>query len=98
MEVRSCMLKLLWMHMDLERYANREEQTLLESQLPQLWILTPTASSVLLESLGAKSQQSWPQGVYFTAEVLKTAIVAIQQLPVQKETLWLRLLGKSRTQ
>jgi hypothetical protein len=37
-------------------------------------------------------------GVYFLAKHLKTAIIAINQLPCIPETLWLRLLGKGSTQ
>jgi len=36
--------------------------------------------------------------VYFLADALRTAIIAINQLPITEETLWLRLLGKGKTQ
>jgi flagellar biosynthesis/type III secretory pathway protein FliH len=37
-------------------------------------------------------------GVYFLAPSLKTAIVAIHQLPRTPETLWVRVLGKGNVQ
>ncbi|MCY7273199.1 MAG: DUF4351 domain-containing protein, partial [Phormidesmis sp. CAN_BIN44] len=36
--------------------------------------------------------------VYFMADIFKTAIVAIDQLPETEETLWLRILGRDETQ
>ena len=38
------------------------------------------------------------QGIYFFGESLRTAIVAIHQLPETPETLWLRILGKGGVQ
>ncbi|TRT94937.1 MAG: Rpn family recombination-promoting nuclease/putative transposase, partial [Microcystis flos-aquae Mf_QC_C_20070823_S10D] len=39
-----------------------------------------------------------PEGVYFLPALYRTAIIAINQLPVTAETLWLRLLGRGKTQ
>ena len=99
-EIRSCLLKLYVVHGDLLRQAKREKQTLSEAQLPRLWILTPSCSVRMLDGFGAKTQESgnWGQGVYFLPELLKGGIVAINQLPVVEDTLWLRVLGKGRTQ
>lgn len=44
------------------------------------------------------SDEVWGNGIYFLATSLRTAIVAINQLPDTEETLWLRLLGKGQTQ
>ncbi len=38
------------------------------------------------------------RGVYFMAKTLRTAIVAIHQLPKTPETLWLRILGRGKVQ
>jgi hypothetical protein len=51
-----------------------------------------------LQQFGTIPHQDWPSGVYFLAPALRTAIVAINQLPQNDETLWLRLLGKGQTQ
>jgi Domain of unknown function (DUF4351) len=99
-EMRSCLLKLYTVHGDLLRQAKREKRSLLEGELPCLWILTPSCSARILNGFGAKIQESenWVEGVYFLPELLKGAIVAINQLPVVEDTLWLRVLGKGRTQ
>nr|NCS12457.1 Rpn family recombination-promoting nuclease/putative transposase [Microcystis aeruginosa G13-09] len=46
----------------------------------------------------AKLDPDWPEGVYFLPSLYRTAIIAINQLPVTPETLWLRLLGRGKTQ
>lgn len=40
----------------------------------------------------------WLSGVHFLPDALRTAIVAIHQLPQIPETLWLRLLGRGSVQ
>ncbi|MBG1244074.1 DUF4351 domain-containing protein [Nostoc sp. NZL] len=99
-EIRSCLLKLYTVHGDLLRQAKREKRSLSEGELPCLWILTPSCSPRMLNGFGGKIQESenWVEGVYFLPELLKGAIVAINQLPVIEDTLWLRVLGKGRTQ
>ncbi|MDJ1174873.1 hypothetical protein [Roseofilum capinflatum] len=98
-EIRSCILKLFYVHGELQRQAKREKPTLEEQQLPQLWILTPTASKKLLEELGAKENTEYGYtGVYRLAQINQTGIIAINQLPEIPETLWLRMLGKGGTQ
>lgn len=41
---------------------------------------------------------NWGEGVYFLPEFQNSALVAINQLPVTEDTLWLRVLGKRGTQ
>lgn len=98
-EIRTCMLKLFSLQSDLQRQARRENRSLPETELPRLWILATSASAALLDSFGAKLElKNWTQGIYFLADALKTAVVAINQLPATPETLWLRILGKGATQ
>jgi hypothetical protein len=97
-EIRNCMLKLFLLQADLQRRAKRDNTTFSDSHLPYLWILAPSASTTLLNSFGAKPHSDWSTGIYFLAEQIKTAIIAINQLPSIPETLWLRLLGKGKTQ
>jgi hypothetical protein len=53
----------------------------------------------MIQGFRADSDESnWLKGVYFLADFLKTALVAIHQLPVNEDTLWLRVLGKGGTQ
>ncbi|MEQ9239000.1 flagellar assembly protein H [Coleofasciculus sp. E2-BRE-01] len=98
-QIRSCLSKLFDLHSELERRARRENTSINDSELPRLWILTPTASTPLLDSFGALGdEQNWLNGLYFLHEAFRTAIVVIHQLPRTPDTLWLRLLGKGRVQ
>lgn len=51
-----------------------------------------------MSSFGTIQKEDWCTGVHFLPEALRTAIVAIHQLPETPETLWLRLLGRGRKQ
>jgi hypothetical protein len=98
-EICSCLLKLLEIRGEYERDAKRDKQQLTESSLPMLWILSPTASESVLEGFAALSDEdNWGTGIYFLPRYLRTAIVAIHQLPKTRETLWLRILGKGKVQ
>ena len=98
-EIRSCMGKLFDIHADLERQAKRNNTRINETQLPYLWILTPTASPDILESFNVTvDEKNWSQGVYFLGKGLKTVIVTIHQLPNTAETLFLRVLGRGKVQ
>jgi predicted transposase/invertase (TIGR01784 family) len=83
---------------ELQRQAKRENQSYNEDNAPRLWILSPSASITVLEGFGAKLDPDWPEGVYFLPSLYRTAIITINQLPVTPETLWLRLLGRGKTQ
>jgi len=97
----SCVVKLLNSRAKLGRQTNREDQRLEERQLPRLWILTPTASELLLDSFGFRApeeSEGWGKGVYFLTEVWRVGLIAIHQLPKVPETMWLRMLGRGRVQ
>jgi len=97
-EVRTSLLKLFWVHEDQRREANRQESRILEEELPKLWILAADASKPVLNDFSAVPNEQWLPGIYFLANALKTAIVAINQLPKTEDTLWLRILGRDETQ
>ena len=97
-EICDCLLKLLEVRGALQREANRNNTSVQDSTVPKLWILTPTASATLLSGFGAVQGGDWLPGVHFMAEYLRTAIVAIHQLPRTQETLWLRILGRGTVQ
>jgi hypothetical protein len=48
-EVGNCLLKLLLVHADKYRQADRENRSLNSADLPQLWILAASVSNRLLE-------------------------------------------------
>nr|WP_152590797.1 hypothetical protein [Nostoc sphaeroides] len=97
-EICDCLLKLLEVRGDLQRQSNRNKTRILESDLPKLWILTPTASAQLLSGFGANPKVGYLPGIYFMPEYLRTVIVAIHQLPSISETLWLRIIGRGNVQ
>lgn len=97
-EVRSCLLKLFLVQGEAQRQARREDLRLREADLPQLWVLAPSASESLLQGLATHQSEAWLPGIYFLGDHLKTALVAINQLPTTEETLWIRILGKGATQ
>ncbi|MCT7985630.1 hypothetical protein NG796_20360 [Laspinema sp. A4] len=97
-DICNCLLKLLEVRGDYQREANRNQTRIQESDLPKLWVLTPTASANLLNGFRAILEPNWLPGVYLMGDSLRTAIVVIHQLPRTAETLWLRLLGRGTVQ
>ncbi|MEH2261434.1 hypothetical protein [Nostoc sp.] len=97
-EICDCLLKLLEVRGDFQRQANRNKTRIVESDLPKLWILTPTGSAQLLSGFGANPKDDYLPGIHFMPEYLRTAIVAIHQLPSISETLWLRIIGRGNVQ
>ncbi len=104
-EIRSCLLKLFSWHSQLQREAKpRKAKTsqlrLTDRQLPQLWIVTTSLpESWLNKGLPFLQLTEDRDGVYlFGGELLKTAIVVIDQLPLTAKTVWLRLLGQGAAQ
>lgn len=97
-EICDCLLKLLEVRGALQREANRNNTSVLDSTIPKLWILSPTASITLLSGFGATQTVDWLPGIHFLPEFLRSAIVAIHQLPRTQETLWLRILGRGAVQ
>ncbi|QEI43792.1 hypothetical protein BMF77_04415 [Dolichospermum sp. UHCC 0315A] len=97
-EICDCILKLLEVKALLRREAKANKIKLQESEIPKLWILTPTISETRLSSFGTVQKEDWLSGVHFLADAMRSAIVAIHQLPQTQETLWLRLLGRGSVQ
>ncbi|MEI6444005.1 MAG: DUF4351 domain-containing protein [Nostocales cyanobacterium ELA583] len=97
-EICDCLLKLLEVRSALQREANRNKTSVQNIEVPQLWILTPTASVTILSGFGAVQKPDWVAGVHFLPQYLRTVIVALHQLPCNQETLWLRVLGRGTVQ
>jgi hypothetical protein len=97
-ELRTCILKLIWLQETDRRSAKQTKTPFREADLPQLWILASTTTQPVLRDAGALPDPDWPIGVYRMPPLLKTTIVALDQLPETADTLWLRLLGKGPTQ
>ncbi|MGK7925949.1 MAG: hypothetical protein AB4290_12015 [Spirulina sp.] len=98
-DIRTCMMKLFVVLAELERKENRTKIPVGDREVPQLWILTPTASPNFLKSFSAvPSSKKDERGIYYLSASWNTAIVVIHQLPQTSETLWLRLLGRGNVQ
>ncbi|MEH2320095.1 DUF4351 domain-containing protein [Nostoc sp.] len=97
-EICDCILKLLEIKALVRREAKVNKTKLQDSEIPKLWVLTPTVSEARLSSFGTMQKEGWLSGVHFLPDALRTAIVAIHQLPQTPETLWLRLLGRGSVQ
>ncbi len=100
MQIKSCIAKLFDLHLTLVKEAKKQKQPEPEdNKLPKLWILTPTLSNRILESVGARLELDRSgEGVYVLAGGLRTGIVVIHQLPQTPASLWFRLLGKGKVQ
>lgn len=97
-EICDCLQKLLDVRGKLRREGKAKNTEIQESEIPKLWVLTPTISPAKLAGFNVNQKDGWSSGVYFLGDTLRAAIVAIHQLPKTQETLWLRLLGRGRVQ
>jgi hypothetical protein len=93
-DVQACIIKIL----EVQQELNRESQ---QPTVPEafMWIVTPTLAQHKLEKFGAICDEAtWGAGVYLMPAGLQTGIIVVHQLPVTRETLWFRLMGKNRVQ
>lgn len=96
--ILDCQSKLNEVRLEFLRRAKSQKTRQSEVMLPRLWILSPAVSLKVLQDFAAVEQANWLPGLYFLPKAQRTAIVAINQLPVTPETLWLRILGRDRVQ
>ncbi len=97
-QIRECLNKLFDVQLNKIREAKREKREKKSVELPILWIITPTISEKILAGFGATPKEEWNTGIYFLPPELMTGIVAVHQLEVLQETLWLRILGRGKVQ
>jgi hypothetical protein len=97
-QITECLGKLFSLQTALGKQKRKKQQPSSPETEPFLWLLTPTLSEQKLALFGGKSSPEWEQGVYFLVPGLKTGIVVIHQLPVNPNTLWLRILGRGKVQ
>ncbi|WP_017293951.1 DUF4351 domain-containing protein [Geminocystis herdmanii] len=97
-EIWDCLGKLVSVRQNHIKDAKREKRKITKTQLPFLWIITPTISKAILKEFDAVEKGGWEDGIYFLASGFRIGIIAIHQLPVTRDTLWLRILGKGNKQ
>jgi hypothetical protein len=90
LEVAECLRK----HLNL-RHILRKKLGALE--LPYQWILCAGKPSRTLYAAGAGFARGWPIGVYKLPTLFATNMVVLSDLPENRSTLLLRLMGQGRT-
>lgn len=93
-DIRNCLRKLIEVQEEYDREAKIQNAKLKESQLPWLWIFTPTISETILEGCSAREKRNEEKGIYFMPPAFRVGLVVIDQLPQTSSTLWLRILGR----
>jgi hypothetical protein len=96
LEVRACQSKLSHLEGDLFRKAKRRKQSLTEANLPDLWLIMPTASTEIRDGFGCVPTAI--AGVYEFPVLQRIGLIVVHQLAKTEETLWLRILGRSGEQ
>jgi len=61
--------------------------------LPLQWVISSGRPEGGIEGLGFRPMIGWPSGLYECARLLWTRLVVVNELPVARDTLLLRLLG-----
>jgi hypothetical protein len=97
-DIRNSREKVFQFEGELAREAQRKVQPFHKSDRPFMWVLTPTFSKTLQQESGGQEKRAWGKGIYFLANMDRTAIVVIHQLPRTIDTLFLRLLGRGKVQ
>lgn len=97
-EIDGCIGKRYSVLDEQRRRAKQEDRKLTDAEQARLWILGTTVYQPIIEEYTGRLDSEWGEGVYFLSDHLKSVLVAINKLPVTPDTLWLRLLGRGRTQ
>jgi hypothetical protein len=95
-EIRTCQRKLSILEGRLIRQANRNQRHLQEEELPELWLIMPTASDAVRAKFGATATDEL--GIYRFPEGQRVGLIVVHQLSLTEETRWLRLLGRNGKQ
>lgn len=62
-------------------------------RIPTLWVISAGCPKAGIKGLWLRPSQEWPSGIYDAAPLLWTQLVVVSELPVERSTLLLRLLG-----
>jgi hypothetical protein len=93
-DIETCIMKLFMVNAELRRTNPNIPATI----PPYLWIVAAEVSDRLLNDFNGMIDPKLGEGFYQLTKGLKTTIIAVEELPTTSETLWLRLMGKGRTQ
>jgi hypothetical protein len=93
-DIETCIMKLFMVNAELRR----TNPNLPTDIPPYLWIIAAEVSDRLLTDFGGIIDRELGEGFYKLTKGFNTTIIAVEELPTIPETLWLRLMGKGRTQ
>ncbi|WP_437513913.1 hypothetical protein [Sorangium sp. So ce1099] len=88
-EARACLQKHLGAWRSL---AGRERA----AEAPFLWIMSTGRPAAVLDGLRVTPMAGWPAGVYEGPGLLRTVVVVLGELPRERSTLLIRLMGGGR--
>ncbi|MEM9488119.1 MAG: hypothetical protein AAGC55_03185 [Myxococcota bacterium] len=94
-DVAACIRKQLVYYQGLVLDAKHNKQD--KPAKPALWITSPGHPATVLSAYRATAMGGMPHGFWHTRAVDRLHVIVIDQLPVQPDTLALRLLGRRRT-
>lgn len=91
-ELDACQRRqLAWLH---QRELEQPEDV---HRRPRTWLLSPGRPNALIAAFGFVPAPGWPAGVYDLAPGFALGVVVLRDLPRERDTLPLRLLGRRRT-
>ena len=93
-EWRDCVHKQSAWHQARRREARRLDKEI--PPCPQLWVVSAGRPDQVIARYGLVRMRGWPEGFYGWRGV-DVGLVVVRELPVQPDTLFLRLLGAGRT-
>ena len=85
-ELTACVVK----HGEFRRFLALRESS---SPMPMQWVISSGRPHRGIAGLGLRPAANWPSGVYEAPPLLWTRLVVVRELPVDSDTLLLRLLG-----
>src|SRR5262249_43960296 len=94
----SCLLKAIDLDAQAVRVARRNKQPLSSVRGPKLCVILPSLSRRLAREAGAEAMAGGRPGLYTLVPMLHTVLVVVDELPVERATLLLRLLGRGKVQ
>jgi hypothetical protein len=97
-ELKSCVLEAVDLEAQEARAARRDKRKRSLVEGPMLCVITPSMSSDFAAQAGATPLAGGTKGLHALAAMWGTVIVAVNELPEDGATLWLRLLGRGAVQ
>jgi hypothetical protein len=90
-DVRDCLRKQLTL--DHARVLEARKRAQPRPPFPQLWVLSTGRPESVLVGFGLRAMAGWPAGFYEGHEADAVGVVVLRELPRERDTLLLRLMG-----